>query len=48
MKIYLATWLEDTQGNGPGESLTRMESKKRLLSYHLIKTLQSDFLPIYI
>ena len=33
MKIYLATWLEDNQG----ETLTKINCKNRLMSYYFLK-----------
>ncbi len=44
MKIVLATWLEDNQGN----SLSKGKSKNRLLSYFFLREQKKEkFLPEY-
>ena len=43
MVIYLATWLEDNQG----QTLTKMKCKHRLLSYYFVKDGPKDFLDEY-
>ncbi len=44
MKIYLATWAEDDQG----EILTKVGNCKRLMSYYFLKDTEKDFIVNYI
>jgi hypothetical protein len=44
MKIYLATWTEDNQG----ETLTKAGAKDRLMSYYFLKDVRKGFLKEYV
>jgi hypothetical protein len=44
MKIYLATWTEDNQG----ETLSKAGVEHRLMSYYFLKEAKESFLPQYV
>lgn len=44
MKIYLATWAEDDQG----ETLTKTGNRRRLMSYYFLKDVAEDFVVNYV
>jgi len=44
MRIFLATWTEDNQG----ETLTKVDYQNRLMSYYFLKETKPEFLPEYV
>ena len=44
MRVFLATWLEDNQG----EALSKANYRNRLMSYFFLKEAKPRFLPVYV